>query len=98
HRFSPSFPTRRSSDLPIVPGAIIFDLLNGGNKKWGRFPPYRDLGHIAAAAASLSFAQGSIGAGLGATTATLKGGIGSASAVTPGDRKSTRLNSSHQII
>ena len=31
--------------VPIVPGAILFDLLNGGNKDWGRFPPYRDLGY-----------------------------------------------------
>src|SRR5262249_62427141 len=35
--------------VPIVPGAILFDLLNGGNKDWGRFPPYRDLGYTAAA-------------------------------------------------
>jgi D-aminopeptidase len=71
--------------IPIVPGAVIFDLLNGGDKNWGRFAPYRDLGYAAAAAASNgTFALGSVGAGLGATTATLKGGIGSASAVTPG--------------
>ncbi|WP_424627275.1 P1 family peptidase [Bradyrhizobium sp. SYSU BS000235] len=69
--------------IPIVPGAVMFDMLNGGNKKWGRFPPYRDLGHAAAAAASTTFALGSVGAGLGATTANFKGGIGSASAVTP---------------
>jgi L-aminopeptidase/D-esterase-like protein len=72
----------RGAVIPIVPGAICFDLLNGGDKAWGRFPPYRDLGYIAAAAASDSFAIGSIGAGLGATTANLKGGLGSASAVT----------------
>jgi D-aminopeptidase len=66
--------------IPIVPGAILFDLLNGGNKKWGRFAPFRDLGYTAAAAASETFALGSIGAGLGATTANLKGGLGSASA------------------
>lgn len=68
--------------IPIVPGAICFDLLNGGNKKWGRFPPYRDFGYTAATAAGTSFALGSIGAGLGATTSTLKGGIGSASGIT----------------
>ncbi len=72
----------RGAVIPIVPGAICFDLLNGGDKAWGRFPPYRDLGYIAAAAASDSFAIGSIGAGLGATTANLKGGLGSASAAT----------------
>ena len=72
----------REAVIPIVPGAIMFDLLNGGNKAWGRFAPYRDLGYTAAAAASAKFALGSVGAGLGATTANLKGGIGSASAAT----------------
>jgi L-aminopeptidase/D-esterase-like protein len=73
----------REAVIPIVPGAILFDLLNGGNKAWGRFAPYRDLGYTAAAAASTKFALGSVGAGLGATTANFKGGIGSASAATP---------------
>jgi L-aminopeptidase/D-esterase-like protein len=70
--------------IPIVPGAICFDLLNGGNKAWGRFAPYRDLVYAAAAAAGGDFALGSVGAGLGATTANFKGGIGSASAATSG--------------
>jgi L-aminopeptidase/D-esterase-like protein len=70
--------------IPIVPGAICFDLLNGGDKAWGRFAPYRDFGYAAAAAAAEDFALGSVGAGLGATTATFKGGIGSASATTTG--------------
>jgi L-aminopeptidase/D-esterase-like protein len=70
--------------IPIVPGAVMFDMLNGGNKTWGRFPPYRDLGHTAAAAATDGvFALGSVGAGLGATTVNFKGGVGSASAVLP---------------
>ena len=69
--------------VPIVPQAIIFDLLNGGNKDWGRFSPYRDLGYEAAIAARPgAFALGSVGAGTGATTATVKGGLGSASART----------------
>lgn len=69
--------------IPIVPGAVQFDMLNGGNKKWGRFPPYRDLGYAAAEAATDGvFPLGSVGAGLGATTANFKGGVGSASAVT----------------
>ena len=72
----------RTVRVPIVPGAILFDLLAGGDKNWGRFAPYRDLGYAAAAAASPDFALGSAGAGLGATTADLKGGIGSASAMT----------------
>jgi L-aminopeptidase/D-esterase-like protein len=72
----------RGAIIPIVPGAICFDLLNGGNKQWGRFAPYRDLGFAAAAAADTNFALGSAGAGLGANTANLKGGLGSASAKT----------------
>jgi L-aminopeptidase/D-esterase-like protein len=72
----------RDAVIPIVPGAICFDLLNGGDKSWGRFPPYRDLGYAAAAAAGSDFALGSAGAGKGATTANFKGGLGSASAKT----------------
>jgi L-aminopeptidase/D-esterase-like protein len=72
----------RSARVPIVPGAILFDLLNGGDKAWGRFPPYRELGYAAAAQAGTSFGLGSRGAGLGATTIDLKGGLGSASART----------------
>jgi L-aminopeptidase/D-esterase-like protein len=68
--------------VPIVPQAILFDLLNGGNKEWGRVPPYWELGYAAARAAGAgAFALGSVGAGTGATTATVKGGLGSASAV-----------------
>ena len=67
---------------PIVPGAILFDLLNGGDKNWGRMPPYWDLGHAAAKDAAQTFALGTAGAGTGATTANYKGGLGSASAVT----------------
>jgi L-aminopeptidase/D-esterase-like protein len=72
----------RGAAIPIVPGAILFDLLNGGDKAWGRFSPYRDLGYAAAENAGREFALGSHGAGFGATTANFKGGLGSASAVT----------------
>src|SRR5689334_10863361 len=41
----------RSARVPIVPAAILFDLLNGGDKGWGRYPPYRELGYLAAVAA-----------------------------------------------
>jgi L-aminopeptidase/D-esterase-like protein len=69
--------------VPIVSQAITFDLLNGGNKDWGRMPPYWELGWRAAeAAAGTAFALGTVGGGYGATTATLKGGLGSASATT----------------
>lgn len=71
----------REALVPIVPGAILFDLLNGGDKDWGLHAPYRDLGHAAAGNAAHDFLLGSHGAGLGATTADLKGGIGSGSAV-----------------
>jgi L-aminopeptidase/D-esterase-like protein len=66
--------------VPIVPAAILFDLLNGGDKAWGRFPPYRDLGYAAARDAGTDFALGSVGAGTGARTGNLKGGVGTASA------------------
>ncbi|MEO8668324.1 MAG: P1 family peptidase [Bauldia sp.] len=65
--------------VPIVPAAILFDLLNGGDKAWGDDPPYRALGRAALANAATDFAVGSVGAGAGATTANLKGGLGSAS-------------------
>lgn len=77
------FPVRNAL-VPIVPAAILFDLLNGGDKEWGRYPPYREMGYDACAAAGLDFKLGSEGAGLGATTADLKGGLGSASAQTLG--------------
>ncbi|SFR15253.1 P1 family peptidase [Poseidonocella sedimentorum] len=66
--------------VPIVPGAILFDLLNGGAKGWAE-NPYPALGRAALDAAGPEFALGSAGAGLGATTATFKGGLGSASCV-----------------
>jgi L-aminopeptidase/D-esterase-like protein len=68
--------------VPIVPGAILFDLNNGGDKDWGRYPPYRELGYAAAVAAAQDFALGTHGAGFGANTVNLKGGLGSASAQT----------------
>jgi L-aminopeptidase/D-esterase-like protein len=67
---------------PVVPAAILFDLTNGGDKAWGETPPYNDLGRRACAAAASDFALGNAGAGLGARAGQLKGGLGSASAVT----------------
>lgn len=66
--------------IPLVPGAILFDLLNGGDKDWDE-NPYRALGRAALADASEDFFIGSHGAGTGALTAMLKGGLGSASFV-----------------
>ena len=73
----------RDLRLPIAPGAILFDMLNGGDKRWGRRPPYWELGYEAASNAAQAFSLGTAGAGYGATTFDLKGGIGSASAVSP---------------
>lgn len=70
--------------IPIVPGAILFDMFSGGDKNWGRYPPYRELGYAAAKHAAMDFALGSVGAGYGASTQNLKGGVGSASAQTDG--------------
>ena len=76
--------------VPIVPAAILFDLLNGGDKSaipgmevpgmGGKtaHSPYFDLGWQACEAAQPHTAQGTIGAGTGATTADLKGGFGAA--------------------
>ena len=60
--------------VPIVPAAILFDLLNGGNKDWGAEPPYRGLGYAACANPSLEVALGNAGAGLGACAGAIKGG------------------------
>lgn len=65
--------------IPIVPSAILFDMHNGGNKDWGRYPPYRELGYLAAENAAEEFELGSYGAGAGALVAGFKGGLGSAS-------------------
>jgi L-aminopeptidase/D-esterase-like protein len=66
---------------PIVPGAILFDLANGGDKDWGEDPPYAALGKRALKAADVSFDLGTAGAGYGAMGGSLKGGVGSASLV-----------------
>lgn len=68
--------------IPIVPGAIIFDLINGGTKDWDD-NPYRALGRAALEAATPDFDLGTAGAGTGALAAMQKGGLGSASLVLP---------------
>lgn len=69
-----------SAVVPLVPAAILFDLENGGDKKW-QTNPYPVLGRAAFDAASVEFDLGSFGAGTGALTAQHKGGLGSASLV-----------------
>ena len=69
--------------VPIVAQAITFDLSNGGDKDWDRMPPYWELGWQAAEAAVPGAGPlGSVGGGWGATTATLRGGVGTASMLT----------------
>ncbi len=62
--------------VPIVPGAVIFDLGRGGS--WGHHPD-ADLGAAAYDASAPSVVEGTVGAGTGATAGGLKGGVGSAS-------------------
>jgi len=68
--------------IPIVPGAIVFDLINGGAKDWDE-NPYRTLGREALQNASEHFVTGTAGAGTGAMAAMQKGGLGSASLTLP---------------
>lgn len=65
--------------IPIVPGAVLHDLANGGDKAWGTDPPYRALGMAAVASAGQAFELGAVGAGRGAKAGLVKGGLGSAS-------------------
>lgn len=68
---------------PIVPGAILYDLANGGNKDWGEEPPYRRLGLAALDDAKDGPVRlGRAGAGFGAKAGADPGGTGSASAIT----------------
>ena len=64
--------------VPLVAGAILFDLLNGGDKGWDA-NPYGALGREALEAASGEVALGSVGAGTGALSGSEKGGLGTAS-------------------
>lgn len=73
--------------LPVVPGSILFDLTNSGDKHWGAQPPYRRLTREAFAA-SCPDSSGRIGAGYGARAGSRQGGIGSVSA---------SLSSGHRI-
>ncbi len=72
-----------SAVVPIVVQAIVFDLLNGGHKDWGLHPIYWHMGLAAGDAANEAPVTrlGTVGGGYGATTANLKGGLGSASTV-----------------
>lgn len=71
--------------VPIVPSAILYDLGNGGRKDWQSQSPYSALGRKAIRDATDSFLLGGVGAGLGATTANLRGGFGYAEMRLPDD-------------
>ncbi|RED18577.1 P1 family peptidase [Pontivivens insulae] len=64
--------------VPIVPAAILFDLINGGEKNWD-VNPYRALGVEALDAATERPAIGTVGSGMGAIAGHIKGGFGMAS-------------------
>ena len=70
--------------VPIVPAAVLFDLANGGDKSSildsdiDDASPYVTLGLAACKAAKHQTPEGSVGAGVGATLADVKGGFGSA--------------------
>lgn len=65
--------------VPIVPAAILFDLGRGGT--WLNHPRPGDGAAAFAAAGAGPVEQGSVGAGTGARTGGLRGGVGTASAV-----------------
>ncbi len=75
-------PSNFSKNVPMIPGAILYDLANGGDKDWGANPPYADLGVKAASNLSDQIILGNSGAGYGSMAGSLKGGLGSASFVT----------------
>jgi L-aminopeptidase/D-esterase-like protein len=65
--------------VPIVAGAVLYDLANGGDKAWGLDPPYQRLGREAFEAAGEAFDLGAVGAGRGAKAGVTQGGLGSVS-------------------
>ena len=69
------------ASITIVPSAILFDLLNGGNKNWGEISPYSAMGYKAVSQCDVDFQLGNHGAGTGAVAGGIKGGLGSASFV-----------------
>ncbi len=65
--------------VPIVPGAVIFDLDVGD---W-KHRPTAEFGYAACQAAGAEVAVGTVGAGVGACAGVLKGGVGTASTTLP---------------
>src|SRR5205085_6567061 len=93
HRYLHSFPTRRSSDLEVLPAQVAIVDAQGTivwvNQAWSEFTSKHEEessafqvgGEFLAAAQSLTSTEGT-----------------SESQLLGGDRKSTRLNSSHSQI
>ncbi len=75
--------------IPIAPCAILFDMRNEGDKDWGLYSPYRELGYAATQATTNTPRLGAVGAALGAKTANAPGGFGMAD---------TRLRSGGQLF
>ena len=71
---------------PIVPSAILFDNANGGEKDWGLSPPFRELALKACETLAHETAEGSVGAGHGATAGLYPGGLGIAAETVDGIR------------
>ncbi len=67
--------------VPIVPGAVVYDLGRGGD--FGRRPDSSFGTDAVVVASGEAVVQGCVGAGTGARAGGLKGGVGSASAVLP---------------
>ncbi len=72
-------PVPGTPPVPVVPGAAIYDLDNGGEKTGAGVMPYPELARQAMAACGREFAVGSAGAGHGAVAGTWRGGLGTAS-------------------
>jgi len=73
------FLVAKDVSVPIVPAAILFDLLNGGEKSAMDEHTYFEFGKKAAVNAGYECPLGNVGAGTGAKAGKLKGGIGTAS-------------------
>jgi L-aminopeptidase/D-esterase-like protein len=77
-------PVTAGIHVPVVPGAILFDLANGGDKGWaqvgGGEPPYRRLAREAYATLAPQAGEGAVGAGFGARAGSRAGGLGVARA------------------
>lgn len=72
-------PVPGTPPVPVVPGAAIYDLDNGGDKAGAGVTSYPEIARQALAACAPTFAIGSAGAGHGAVAGTWRGGLGTAS-------------------